>query len=103
MTYADRYGPAMEIHDPEEANAYLESLIASHMEEWGTPREEAEASERQSLGYFAGYYDHETRQRVERLFGAVHPILGRVEGHDWRPEELFSLGQQFGRAMKGQE
>lgn len=30
------------------------------------------------FGYYAGYFDIETRLRVERLFGATHPIAGSV-------------------------
>jgi hypothetical protein len=28
------------------------------------------------LGYFAGYYDHATRERVERLYRCAHPVFG---------------------------
>jgi hypothetical protein len=34
--------------------------------------------ERHNLGYFAGYYDNETRERVERLFKCSHPIFGSI-------------------------
>ncbi len=31
-----------------------------------------------NLGYFAGYYDSETRERVERLFKCSHPVFGAI-------------------------
>lgn len=32
-----------------------------------------------NLGYFAGYYDHETRDRVEKLFQCSHPVYGSIK------------------------
>jgi hypothetical protein len=43
---------------------------------FGNSRARAEQIERVNLGYYSGYYDHETMKRVERLFLAPHPILG---------------------------
>jgi len=75
ITIGDKYGPAMKIENQAEADEYLEACIVHNML-FGTSREEAKAIELQNLGYYAGYYGPETRQRVHRLFGAVHPIFG---------------------------
>jgi hypothetical protein len=32
-----------------------------------------------STAFFAGYYDSETRERVERLFKCQHPIFGSAQ------------------------
>lgn len=77
-TVGEIYGPAMEIEDQREADAYFEDIVR-HIMKWGKERAEAEDIARGNLGYFAGYYnDGETRARVQRLFGGVHPIFGSV-------------------------
>ncbi len=76
-TIGDKYRPAMMITDQAEADAYFERCV-DHMMRVGHDRLEAEDIERQNLGYFAGYYDSKTRERVERLFRCSHPILGNV-------------------------
>jgi hypothetical protein len=77
ITYGDKYGPAMEITDQAAADAYFE-LCVEHCMRFGRFRPEAESIERQNLGYYAGYYDSETRERVERLFRCAHPVFGSI-------------------------
>jgi len=74
-TLGEKYGPAMKITSQEEADAYFAQCVA-HMMSFGYSREEAERIERSNLGYWAGYFDHETRGRVERLFRCAHPVFG---------------------------
>lgn len=77
ITIGDKYGPAMSINSVADADAYFERCVA-HTMSFGKSREEAESIERQNLGYYAGYCDNETRQRVERLFRCAHPIFGAI-------------------------
>lgn len=77
VTIGDKYRPAMEITDQAEADAYFDSCVR-HTMSFGLSEEEAASIERQNLGYFAGYYDHETRERVERLFRCAHPVFGAI-------------------------
>jgi hypothetical protein len=77
ITSGEKYGPAMQITDQAEADAYFEKCV-QHMMARGRSREEAEQIERSNLGYYAGYYDTETRERVERLFRCAHPVFGRI-------------------------
>jgi hypothetical protein len=77
-TYGELYGSAMQITDAAEATAYFELCVQYHMETWSMVRSEAETVNRQNLGYYAGYYDQETMERVQRLFLAEHPIFGPV-------------------------
>lgn len=92
ITVGDKYGPAVEITDPEEADEYFEVCVAHSMGH-GKTREEAEALERSNLGYYAGYYSGETRERVERLFKCSHPIFGSiVEKGQSTPEEALWAG-----------
>jgi len=93
MTIGEKYSPAMEIKTQKEADAYFEKCVQHNMG-FGNTREEAEKVERCNLGYFAGYYDVETRERVERLFGAVHPIFGSAS-NPITPEEAFEKGKEL--------
>ena len=94
ITYGDKYGPAMEITDQKLADQYFEKCV-KHTMSFGNNREQAEDIERQNLGYQAGYYDHETRLRVERLFSCKHPVFGSAEDGKPTPEEAFKLGKKL--------
>jgi len=100
-TIGEVYGPAMEIKDQAEADDYFEQLVQQSMEQHGKTREEAVAMNRSNLGYYAGYYDNETRERVERLFKCAHPIFGSiaVKGPP-TPEQAFKMGQEMGEKVK---
>jgi len=50
-------------------------------------------------GYYAGYYDHETRERVERLFNCTHPIFGDAATHQPTAEESLNAGLAMGREV----
>ena len=94
------YGPAMEITDESEAREYFEALV-QHGMSFGQSREEAESIQKQNLGYYAGYYDNETRERVERLFCCAHPIFGSIASKGSpTPAEALNLGHEIGLASK---
>ncbi len=99
ITIGEKYHYAMTIRDPEEARAYLEACIDHTVTYWGRTHEEAEQIERSNLGYFAGYYDFETRQHVERLFGGVHPVFGPVSNGQPTVDEAIHAGWRM--ATKG--
>lgn len=91
-TNGDKYGPAMSITDQAEADLYFEECVADCMT-YGKDRAEAEDIERANLGYYAGYYNNETRSRVERLFHCAHPIFGAIANTPPpTPEQAFALG-----------
>ena len=93
ITIGEKYGPAMKITDQAEADAYFEQCVQHNMAH-GKDREAAEKIERNNLGYFAGYYDHETRERVERLFRCAHPIFGSVSANGApTPEQALQAGK----------
>jgi hypothetical protein len=96
ITIGEKYDPAMEVKTVEEARAYFERLV-EHSMMHGLSKEEAERNERINLGYYAGYYDLETRERVEWLYGAVHPIFGNQQP---TAEEAFEAGLTFGKESK---
>ena len=91
------YSDAMEARTQEKADEILEQLVQWHMNDNGDSREKAEKIQRTNLGYFAGYYSNETRERVERLFRCVHPIFGSIaENGVPTPEEAFEAGKILG-------
>lgn len=95
-TAKEKYGPAMEMVEPEEAAAYFERLVDHCMRAGSKTRDEAEHSERRSLGYYAGYYSRDVRVQVEQLFDCQHPILGKASEKKWTPEEILALGIKHG-------
>ena len=90
------YGPAMRIENQAEANAYFAALVARRRAQ-GPSRAYAELIERSNLGCCAGYYDRETRLRVERLFRCCQPYLGKASEHNLSAEDAFALGQDIAR------
>ena len=95
------YAPAMTIKAQDEADAYLEKLVAAHIEETGDTREKALAIQRSNLAYYAGYYSAETRARVELLFKCAHPVFGAiVEKGQPTPEEAFEMGRKLGEKVR---
>lgn len=96
------YGPAMEITEQKKADEYLSALVDYYLK-WfpDAAREEAAVVQRGNLAYYAGYYDNETRIRVEGLFKGAHPVFGRIV-HNGSPtaEEAFEMGKQWAEAAQ---
>jgi hypothetical protein len=95
-TIGEKYHPAMAITTQAEASAYFERLVQHTMKYRPCERAEAERIERGNLGYFAGYYDHETRLRFESLFSCAHPIFGAAAVNEPSPVEAFTAGLTMG-------
>ena len=96
-TWGELYGPAMTITDETQAQTYFEKLVKGTMEETAYSLEDAERIVRHNLGYYAGYYDNETRERVERLFQCEHPIFGAIkEKGAPTAREAFEAGIKMG-------
>ncbi|MEE9568330.1 MAG: hypothetical protein V3W37_03000 [Candidatus Binatia bacterium] len=91
-TIREKYGPAMEIMEQVAADEYFEVCVQDCMG-FGKTREEAESIERQNLGYFAGYYDNDTRTRIEQLFRCSHPIFGKARKGTPTAEEALEAGK----------
>ena len=99
MTYGETLGPAMEITGQEDADQYLENYVA-FMQKYldREPRSDgmtAEQIAKINLGCYAGYYDHETRLRVEKLFKCSHPVFGAAATGQPTPEEAFEAGHKM--------
>jgi len=52
------------------------------------------------VGYYAGYYDKDTRVRVEKLFKCNHPIFGSAKDGTPTQEEAFNAWLEAGRENK---
>lgn len=93
-TIGQKYGPAMEITEPEEAAWYFEQCVRHSMSLGvvGISRDRAVSNERISIAYYAGYYDHETRLRVERLFHCAHPNFGKATESPVDPATALAKG-----------
>lgn len=104
MTVDQIYAPAMEITGQSEADDYLAAIVCHLVEDWGKSIAEASQIAKKNLAYYAGYYDSETRERVERLFQCEHPVLGSIAEKGIPTfEEAFNIGVQMGREMKASQ
>jgi len=76
VTFHDKYKGALQVETEEDAERYLEGCIEHHLRvDPESSEEEAREKVLSSLGYYAGYCGMEAREKVERLFGAIHPVL----------------------------
>ena len=97
LNYGECLKPAMEIQTEADAMQYKRDYIAYTQKfldkERRTDEKTAEDIVNINLGYFAGYYDNETRERVERLFCTKHPIFGSIESNGSpTAKEAFTSG-----------
>ncbi len=58
--------------------------------------EEAREIALSNVGYYAGYYKQETREWVELLYGARHPVLGSALGNQLTSEQIYKIGVDYG-------
>lgn len=98
LTYEDCLGPAMKITNKEDAKQYLAEYI-KHIKkiqesETDDVQDSAESIAKSNLGYYAGYYSNEVRERVERLFLCSHPVFGSIKENGIpTPQEAFDMGK----------
>lgn len=93
---ADIYDPAMKIESAEDAKDYLERIVEYFILH-GHHYEKAEYIAKSNLGYWTGYYDQETANRVFKLFDCEHPVFGREFP---TPEEAFKKGMEWAEKNK---
>lgn len=100
LSYGECSEPAMGIIDSDDAAQYKAAYII-YMGKIHTDGITAEEIVNDNLGYFAGYYSDEVRERVERLFNCVHLIFGSIK-ENGRPTaaEAFHMGMTEGIKYK---
>jgi|ERR1044072_2439802 hypothetical protein len=96
---------AMGINNQEDATQWFEQYVKYVESELiDYPRKDNKTAVdicKENLGYYAGYYGDETRERVERLFNCEHPIFGSIaKDGPLTPQQAFDLGQKFGEIIK---
>lgn len=102
LTVKESLDPAMKITDKKDAEQYFRDLIVYYQNK--NPKADItrviEAT-KAALGYYAGYFDHETRERVEDLFECAHPFFGSIkENGPPTPEQVFKMGLELGKKSK---
>lgn len=99
-TIGEKYGPAMEIKNQIEADEYFKLCVEHTLSLRTITVSDAEAIERKNLAYYAGYYGHDTRLRVERLFRCAHPMFGPAKDGAPTTEQAFEMGMELGRRYR---
>ena len=71
--------------------AFLTSYVEYIVSESNCNIAEAEMISKSNLGYFAGYYNSEVYETINKAYGAVHPVFGG-NPFDISPEEVYKWG-----------
>lgn len=86
------YDLAMKARSKRSADSQFAMLLQRQISR-GVPAEVATRFIRTNLAYLAGYWDSETRERVERLYDCQHPIFGAIAINGTpTTDEAFQLG-----------
>lgn len=106
-TIGELYDPAIKIAesgDKEKAKEYLKALIKHCVKMSAIERpqdnvDEVEATRivNSNLGYWAGYYQKGTIEKVHEVFGSVHPVFGSETP---TTTEAFNKGLELGKSLK---
>ena len=102
LTYEDCLGPAMKITNKKDAEQYIAEYI-KYIEKYQKYADEkdAEIIAKSNLGYYAGYYSNEVRERVEKLFCCAHPVFGSIKENGIpTPQEAFDMGKNMNNHVK---
>lgn len=98
LSYRETLSPAMELRTQEEADDYFDALVDWHVNMGHySNRMDAERVVRINIGYYAGYYDYETQERVYKLFKTCHPFFGGPCKKPGNTETFPVCDTQYGR------
>lgn len=97
MSHGELTADAMLVTTQAEADALFEKLVeaarqSSERVGVAPSREQLEQIVREHLGYHAGYYPWEVRERVERLFRCEHPVFGSIANGPPTFEQALAAG-----------
>jgi hypothetical protein len=75
-----RLDEAMQAQTEGEAAAHVAAIVEEMQRLTAEPltAERLDAIARENIGYWAGYYSHETRERVEKVYACEHPFFGKI-------------------------
>lgn len=97
-TYGQLYRPAKMVQTQEEADTLFNDILQwvmarAEIDDVPLTVEQATATIKNDIGYFAGYYDEETEKRMDRLFGTSHPIFnpGNIDRLDTQKQMWYNI------------
>lgn len=106
-TIGDLYNPAIEIAkegDTEKAKRYFDALVDHCYEMTITERPEDNVTKDEmvrivhsNLGYWAGYHEKGTIEKVHAVYGSTHPVFGNSTP---TTSEAFNMGLELGKKWK---
>jgi len=106
-TIGDLYNPAIEIAkqgNKAKAKEYFDALVEhcitmSKVErpQDNVDKEEATRIVHSNIGYWAGYHEQGTIEKVHEVFGSAHPIFGNETPTS---SEAFRMGMELGKSYK---
>lgn len=95
LTYGECLEPAMEITDEKDAKQYLDAYVSYIQKNLDKESRNDDKTAldiaKINIGYYAGYYDNKTANRVNKLFNCSHPIFGNSTPTG---KEAFECGKQ---------
>src|SRR5882672_6581023 len=92
-TYGEQFKEASACETKEQADEWLAAEIERYRVDYGQDEPKAKSVIMGNLGYMAGYYDDATAKKINRLFGATHPIFGGDNYHNTvTPEQAYEVG-----------
>lgn len=83
-----------------QARALVDENVRQMVEILHYSQAEARSFQLRSIGYYTGYLDHASADRIMELFDTEHPIFGREHP---TPEEALKKGIAFGEQMKARK
>jgi hypothetical protein len=81
----------------EQADAILKEQVEEIVALGDINEEEATRRFLANIGYFAGYYGHDTADKAYDLFGTQHPIWGREHP---TPSQILKMGIEYGQRVR---
>lgn len=77
-TIEELYGPAVKLamEDSPDAKEYFDALVDQLLKDESINRQDAVEIVKSNIGYYAGYFSNEARQKVWDVYGSSHPIFG---------------------------
>lgn len=106
-TIGELYNPAIELAkkgDTENAKKYFDALVEHSFDfskaetpDGNISRDEIERIVHSNLGYWAGYHDKGTIEKVHAVYGSSHPIFGNSTPTS---SEAFNMGLELGKSLK---
>ncbi len=103
LSFHEIFEQALKINTKEEADVYLDEYSKwIRLRSFGKELvKEPEDIVRENFGYYAGYYSHDVRRKIEGLFECEHPIFGSIEKNGPPTmQQAFALGLEMGAKIR---